>query len=1032
MSPGNQSSLPAASTDRSSPSPGRELITPSPSCTGQVIAEGSFNRNSGGNEDRELHDVHSFVGLDSTQESTPGSVRLHPRRQTYTSSPLRALEDQSKVSNARRQSSSWLQRMSFLSSRHESLFSSQSPASPSINGSTTPMFRRSSSQRREPNKLVKRPTSQHSLPAPLHSRSSRSKSTSSGFGRPATSYQRYANLRRQAAIDRGAEPPMTTNYQQDAARADITEGHTNAVWRPYFNSIQDAFRTRSVPNRHREQPFRRVGTDSPVPPTLLLASTIVHEASVDGPESDKSVPTPRPQFKDPFQSAKPPSKQETPRSSNDIEPPGRPLSFNEMVRGTSPTSPASKKGSVRRTCNGSVSQGKVRNISSPLPQHSDSYKSEMLNSGVPPLRRKRHFTDPTVFRRPQTVSQVESTTIHALHFSGTPDSPNHVFPSLSQFSELDMDYGVDPFTCSSTSHLEARSQRKSSGGRHSLGSTPPALHHSQAKRVSIATSDPASTLFGSDDTRVFTSGEEDETDFQSDTAFDSFRTHATTSTNSGIHGPRIETIFDESSRSELMEQKLAALEDLIPYSPFSTQLSGQYPGGSDGNINSKSTPVRLSSYSTDASIRTSEPFLSFPLHQRDSSSLWLALADETKEQYSHRASTPPPWYEDDFEELHMFDGTSAGSDTVPVFTVQSDSPGHVKQNPDTGTRMSLFDWSEQSRSDQGSTLRPKTVHGKQGCDMGGIRIPGRKAPSAALHLRSQSVPVARELALPNETRQSSGKFGTWGLGSKGASEDWDGDFEFDDSDENSIKDNDGKSSINTSHHGMKVPQAIMERQASVQGQFGQVQELTLLVEELKRLRLQANVLHIVHGPSIELWKEAEGIVNLATLDDEEDGCSLPQSPSSPTFSFTDFDEESPSTNKTRKVNSTEVRRSSFSGQTTSSSSTTPGRSHKESSVQAKSVLEAIYQQRGSRDLLSADANGHPQQKLPFDTQSLRDLVVRAGVVTRALKEIVRKAEGVATATDNEQPPPDPPFSRIFDQPSHNLPTVELANKNESS
>ncbi|EDN05293.1 predicted protein [Histoplasma mississippiense (nom. inval.)] len=35
----------------------------------------------------------------------------------------------------------------------------------------------------------------------------------------------------------------------------------------------------------------------------------------------------------------------------------------------------------------------------------------------------------------------------------------------------------------------------------------------------------------------------------------------------------------------------------------------------------------------------------------------------------------------------------------------------------------------------------------------------------------------------------------------------------------------------------------------------------------------------------------------------------------------------------------------------------------------------------------------PHQKLPFDTQSLRDLVIRAGVVTRSLKEVVRKAEG---------------------------------------
>jgi len=1045
MSLGNRSSLHAAPTDISSPAPGRELITSSPSSAGRVMADVHFNRSSGGNEDKGLRDGRRFGGLDSPQRSRPGSVRLRRRRQTYTSGPLRAAEDQPKVSSDRRRSTSWLQRISFISPRTESIFLSPSLASPPFNGPTTPMPRRSSNQRREPNKLVKRSTAQNSLPASLHIRSSPPKSTSSGFGRPATSYQRFATWRYQAAGDRGLESPITTAHRQDSAQADIIQVQTDAVWRPYFNSTQDESRRSSVTNRQRDQPLRRIVIDSSVPPTLLLATTIVHGTSVDGLGGDSRCVSPsRPQFKDPFQSAKAPSKQAKPPFSSDLRTPKRSFSFSEMVGGSSPTSQtASNTGSVRRIHSSSAPQGKARTVSSPLPQRSDGLRSEILNPGVPPLRRKRDFTDPSAFRRPQTASQVEFPSMHALNFAGTQGCPNAPFPPLPQYSELGMDSPVDPLTCSTTSHPEARSLRNSFCGRPSLGSSPPVLYPVRTKRFSIATSDPASTLIGSDDTRVFTSGEEDETDFQSDTAFDSFRTRWSTSTSSGIRGPRIETIFDESPPSELVGQKLAALEDLIPYGSFSARLSGQSCCSSEGNMDSDSTPIRLSpsadkhtlsTPSAELSMRTPDSSPSCSLEQSDSDSLWLALAGETKVQYSRPSSTPPPFNEEDNGELHVSlrDGTSARSDTLPVCLVQSDPPVDAKQNQDIGTRMTLFDWSEKPRSDrdlQGSTPRPKTVDGKQGGDVRGYHAPGRKAPSA-LHLRSQSVPVSRELAPSNDSRQSSGKFGTWGLGSKGASEDWDGDFEFDDSDENSVGDGNAQLGVNTSRRGMKVPQAIMERQASVQGQFGQVQELRLLVEELKRLRLQANALQIVNGPSSELWKEAEGIVNLATVDDDEDGFSPPRSPSSPTFSFEDFDEESPSSTKTRKHNNTEVRRLSFSAETNSSPSTTPSRSRKESSAKAKSVLDMIYQQRGSRDPLSADAHAHSQQKLPFDTQSLRDLVVRAGVVTRALKEIVRKAEGVATATENEHPPPDPPFSRIFNQPSHNLSTIQLASKDE--
>jgi len=50
---------------------------------------------------------------------------------------------------------------------------------------------------------------------------------------------------------------------------------------------------------------------------------------------------------------------------------------------------------------------------------------------------------------------------------------------------------------------------------------------------------------------------------------------------------------------------------------------------------------------------------------------------------------------------------------------------------------------------------------------------------------------------------------------------------------------------------------------------------------------------------------------------------------------------------------------------------------------------------------------------------LRDLVIRAGVITRALKEIVRKAEGVSLSPERSSMPKfphDPVFRQIFDPP----------------
>ena len=233
---------------------------------------------------------------------------------------------------------------------------------------------------------------------------------------------------------------------------------------------------------------------------------------------------------------------------------------------------------------------------------------------------------------------------------------------------------------------------------------------------------------------------------------------------------------------------------------------------------------------------------------------------------------------------------------------------------------------------------------------------------------------------------------------------------------------------------MKVPQSIIDRQASVHVQFGQVQELSLLVEELKRLRTQAAALDLLDGPSSGLWVEGEAIINLATVDEEEDEFRLPRSPGSPTFGFDEFDEEVHPSQRHQNMSPAGMegngRRNSILRRSMSGPATPPqGRPRGESTAQAKSFLQHIHHHRSENDDTTEETGQKTHDKLPFDTQDLRNLVIRAGVLTRALKEIVRKAEGVAQSPDNSPIlPADPAFvNHIFNRPVEDSPTRKHGN-----
>lgn len=578
-------------------------------------------------------------------------------------------------------------------------------------------------------------------------------------------------------------------------------------------------------------------------------------------------------------------------------------------------------------------------------------------------------------------------------------------------------------------------------------------------RFSSAPSEPGSTLLGSDnDNGRLMSGDEDDMDARSETIYDSTRTGATSSSHSGMRRPPIDTIFDESPPPKLPPNpKLVALQDLLQKDSFDERglLEHHAVVEEEHNV---STPIR-------ATVPCKEEGSPTPMH--DTSEIFLSPEVSTSPTNGPLELKPASLPTEDVDpdqddELWAFDKIDKsledplneikpplnGEDNSPLGSLRRPNEGahRRRESPpasefDQTSKSNIFEWSEQPSTDKdssrGESPRPSTVHGRPMKDMRGSRVSGRRGPSA-LHLRSQSVPVPKDMTSRHNNNPS--KLDSWVLGNKGPSEDWDGDFEFEETS------NTPKQAPASGEHmrsglslGMLVPRAILERQASVHGQFGQVKELTLLVEELKRLQQQAAALGIMEGQSVELWKEAEGIINLATLDDEEQEIFPPRSPLSPSFDLDLFDEDSPSNRVRRKSgfsqskeerlrlldDSSESQNSSRPSQELSGMETPPStRPRKESSAKAKSVLETIYQQRSPHDPTLLDAP-LAQRKLPFDTTSLKDLVTRAGVVTRALKEIVRRAENGSDAPQPmpATPPRDPPYISQMFQPPPPAPAV---------
>lgn len=622
--------------------------------------------------------------------------------------------------------------------------------------------------------------------------------------------------------------------------------------------------------------------------------------------------------------------------------------------------------------------------------------------------RQRNFTDPTtrVFKEDARGSILPST-------RQSPLSP----VSRSSTFNVNIPHGTPVFTSSPPMRQTPR------------------FNVQNNKRLSVTQSDP-NTTSSDNDTRLFT--DDDSMDFQSDTAYDSLATRATASSHSGFRQPKIETIFDEPI-SDASNSHVPALEELMHRSTLNERAQ-DLPNNTPAWV--ENVGIGITGIDEEDNISTATPIREQPhkdLDEIDRTPLALRSRNELEPQDSSPSSIlkrpvspsrlPLIHYPDDMEvdKEVEHEGSIDWSPKSNNDKVQGantfHSPNHLRfdvesmQDPDSTKRSSIFDWSEQQKTtpeaSSGISPRPKTVHGKQSNDANRSRASGRKGPNA-VHLRSQSVPVNREVMTDVEAPQSTAKYGTWGLGNKPVSEEWNDDFEFDDVEDVDLDlqpTNNHGPNPRDSIRSVKVPQSIIDRQASVHIQFGQVQEFMTLVEELKRLRLQGANLQLLDGQSRQLWEDADNIINLATINNEEEAPLRPPSPISSDI----FGEDSPGS---RRISVESSKRDSLTRRSVSNPATPQnGRPRGESLAQAKSFLQTIHQSRNGGDSSPAAPTTPQREKLPFDTQDLRDLVVRAQAITRALKELVRRAEGVTVSPQHTpQKSYDPSFRHIFSPP----------------
>ncbi|KAK4237689.1 hypothetical protein C8A03DRAFT_34351 [Achaetomium macrosporum] len=1022
--------------------------------------------------------------------TTPVSpLTSHPTGSTNVPRPLTGVSVTSPKSGGRRQSlirqgdvacqtiaenardsvssrESWIRRLSLRPlSQHGSRRSSTGPDSSSVafsHGSGVPMLGQPPASHSSPNKLVKRATSGQNGPVGGHARRG-SKSQVLTLRRPATSHQRSATLQQfqqqRAALAEPLSPDVMYRLDNYAFSPTTPISPTFAVstepsrpskkWASFFHLRRTTSSGREISGLppgsspyHGLFPRRRVSlSPGRNPQAYLTKPSDVATVMADdvGATQDLFAPEGKPESSylaiDPSNSADSAADRRTKRSMS--------MHFSSASQWIART------GSVRRPRRSTIDakSGSGRYTPDPMAVPHDQTPPP-VNPGREGIHAP-HDAEQQPRQQPEFELKPADLPRSRKRNSSSP------LPPLNRLSSFNTDV--------TRIGLATSSSAATSGSVHRP------INYSQASSATTHSRGPSGersvTLAGSDtEARDAFYGDDGDADFGSDAMYDSFRTGASSSRVRSVETP-LESMFDDSPPSTASNgrAKRLSIQEMLGRSwDGETKITEEDEG--------VPTPMRSThpaeTHGLGSHDRKQDGF-EFDTAQK------MSLADSDFGRLSFDDDDDDDWARDDENTLsnHLSPPSSTNSRRVsPTLrqalrnTCGNGYSGSQRQSLGDRPRSNIFDWSEPSVHDKYDTdmPRPKTVHGKQELDLRGGRSVSRKPPGAA-HVRSQSVPVVPD---PSDGSKLPPKFGTWGLGTKNASEDWDDDFEFE-GDEAVVYSPGGKDSATS--FSMVVPASIQATQPSVRAHSGQIRELSLLVNDLKRLCRHGKDLDILDGPMAAKWAEAESIIALASPDEDEPEDMGSNKPSvdfdrskiedlfleegfdGPLLDHADdpFGIPEPEMSKTAVVRERHSprRRSVFSPEDDifgnwplMEGGATPARTHAPSRCSSPSrhsavismVIEAMKQeQKSASHRVKSTPAKSPVAKLFFDTNSLQELVKRAGQLRDMLSDAVRKAELLTQSPAgtprrerhprHQNPDGSPAFTRVFADPGSSPP-----------
>ncbi|KAI1353851.1 hypothetical protein F5Y01DRAFT_42747 [Xylaria sp. FL0043] len=937
---------------------------------------------------------------------------------------------------------SWMRRLTIRPlSQHGSFRSSIGPDSPSIFsfGSAAPILpsSRDSPSQLPPNKLVKRAPGTNSTDSGFPKRrGSRAQMT---LRRPATSHQRSATLQHQLNAEELPPLPKFSFDQKSRARAKTVGthqekptqgliGNERSRWKSFWHARLSNLANKTAPLRGADgsgqSSRRQVHLDQQVaeqvylvtPNNIIMSET--EEMANEFLHTSDSSPYTNSQDSPQASERKPGSIEGTPS-----KPPKRSIS----MQFSSPTSWISRASSLRRRKRGTETAGSKRHVSAPIIDGEDQAQT------------RRSMTSEKI-QKDAPVSQAEADLAAIFHPPETRPRPPSPLPPLSRLSSF---------------HLDMNGRGSSPSG---LVDRPDEVivSHSVSSRVNshashTRTLERASTVGSSEYHRGFTSGDDDDTDFKTDTPFDSFRTVAS-GRKKGPDSP-LESMFDDSPPStagnSTKPKRLSIQEILGPSFDGGNRIMEEDESVSTpmrGTYEEFEARFRAASIEDDEKIVNGMMVPDFPIDRDytrlsldDDDDLGWAREDET-EFYNHLS---PP------SAMNSRRGSPKFRRTLGRINGNSRRDVHFDSTNER-PRSTVFDWTEppphDKREKNGYIHRPKTVHGKQELDLRGGRSANRKG-FVATHVRSQSVPVVPD---PTETAKAVPKFGTWGLGQKNVSEDWDDDFEFE---EDAVPIGGPSGKRNENQFLMFVPAAIQATQPTVKAHSGQIRELSLLVNDLKRLCRLGREMNIFLGPSAKLWHEAEGIIALASPDEDTEEATDTEAadgfdsvPIDERFIEQGFDGASLDARESAWYQDPSPRRRSVFSPDDDIFGTwdngnkedvierpqtpeNPTAEPRSTSV-ARSVMESMRKHRSTSDVDADDDedddndnnnNKHSNGKMNFDTNSLKELVKRASDLRDSLSALIRQEDHItqspARTPKHTRADGSPAFTRVFDEPT---------------